>query len=83
MSRYEIIDSRHWKHASGATASLYGAVPWSNEADRVNWRIVIVGYTVRDNVRGTVGIGRKPFETYNEAETWVYEQNKRLGSAKV
>jgi hypothetical protein len=67
--RYEVIESRRWNNAkTGATASLYGAVPWTSEAGRVDWAIETVGYTWRDTVKGTIGIGRVPAKTIEEAE---------------
>lgn len=71
-SRYEIIESRVWIHATtGAKVSPYGAAPWCSEADRPNWTLTAVGYTVRDNRMGTVGIGRVPFLTREQAQVWV------------
>lgn len=70
--RYEVIPSRHWKNSrTGQTASLYGAVPYVNDAEAEGWSLVTKGFTVRDNVRGTVGFGRRPFDTEKEAETFV------------
>jgi len=69
--RYEVIESRRWQRDDGTTASLYGSVPWVSDAERARWAIVTVGYTVRDNQRGTVGIGRAPWATQSEAQAWV------------
>lgn len=69
MKRYEVIESRCWKNArTGASASIYGAVPYQSDAETEGWSIVTLGYTIRDNVAGTVGIGRTPFATMAEAE---------------
>jgi hypothetical protein len=73
--RYEIIESKHWKHVSGRTASIFGSVPYVNDADAENWQIVIAGWTVRDNRSGTVGIGRKPFQTREEAQAFADKFN--------
>jgi hypothetical protein len=46
----EVIESKRWKHkATGATASLYGAVPWSGApGDRKeDWQLENVGWTIR------------------------------------
>jgi hypothetical protein len=73
--KFEIIESKHWRHSAGMTASLYGAVPWTSEADRQNWSVQVVGYTLRNIKTGTVGIGRKPFKTYEEAVEFVSQFN--------
>jgi hypothetical protein len=73
--RYEIIESKHWKHVSGRTASILGAVPYVNAADAENWQIVIAGWTVRDNRSGSVGTGRKPFQTREEAQAFADKFN--------
>lgn len=68
MKRYEVVPSRFWRHVRTAvTASLYGACPWMKESEREDWQIVERGFTVRDNVQGTVGLGRKPFDSEAEA----------------
>jgi hypothetical protein len=68
---FEIIESKRWKHSSGLTASIYGAVPWTSEADKNNWTIETIGFTLRNIKTGTVGIGRKPFETYQDAVNFL------------
>lgn len=68
--RYEVIESRCWKNSrTNQTASLYGAVPYQFDAEAEGWSVVTVGFTIRDNINGTVGTGRKPFATRAEAET--------------
>jgi hypothetical protein len=71
MARYEVIESKVWKRDDGASASPYGAVPWTSAAEEKRWTLVTRGYTVRDNERGTVGIGRVPWATRAEAQEWV------------
>lgn len=73
----EVIEARRWKHtgnaaqpATGRTASVYGSVPWVSEADRSAWTLEVVGYTIK-HPDGTVGIGRPPFATREEAQAWV------------
>ena len=34
--------------------------------------IQIVGYTVQHKKTGTVGIGRQPWKTLEEAQNWLY-----------
>lgn len=71
MSRYDVIPARGWKRDDGATASIYGAVPWVSDAERRRWIIQTNGWTVRDNQRGTIGMSRPPWPTREEAEAWV------------
>jgi len=79
--RYTVIPRQYWLNfKNGATASLYGAIPWTREADKSNWQVVSVGFTVRDNVRGTVGICRKPWDTEAEAHVWADAENARLAA---
>ena len=55
MERYELIEQKHWKHTNGATASIYGACPWTNDWDKPNWDVVSAGFTIRDNKTSEVG----------------------------
>lgn len=74
-----IIPSRRWKHkATGATASLYGAVPWSGApGDRKeDWVLEDVGYTIQWE-DGTIGVGRPPFNSKAEAESWLERDKAR------
>jgi hypothetical protein len=75
MQNFEIIESKHWKHTNGMTASIYGSCPWVSDADRHNWVLEVVGYTVRNVKTGTVGIGRKPFKTHAEALEFISQFN--------
>ena len=82
MLQYEVIESKVWRHAiTGRTASIYGASPWFYIADRPNWSIVSRGWTVRDNVNNTVGIGRPPWANRDEAQAWADAENERLTRA--
>ena len=77
MKILEVIESRRWTNKlTGQTASIYGAVPWTNPVDKDQWSIETVGYTWRlDN--GTVGLGRKPVATKIEAEKIMENFNNR------
>ena len=67
--RYEVVPSRRWKHRSGRTASIYGAVPYVSDEDEADWSIETVGYTLRDTLRGTLGAASLPFgATKDEAQ---------------
>lgn len=82
MTRFEVIESKSWKRDDGATASIYGAVPWTSPTEEKRWKVVTRGYTVRDNERGTIGVGRKPWDTRAEAQAWVDKETARLEEAR-
>lgn len=69
----KVIPSRRWQHVSGRTASVYGAVPYVSDADKADWEIVTVGYSIQ-NDDGTVGQGRPPYATEAEAQA-VLDRN--------
>ena len=69
---FDIVESKKWVCDDGRTASIYGSCPWVSASERDQWRVQIVGYTVRHKKTGIVGIGRKPWETLEEAEKWLY-----------
>lgn len=74
----EVIPSRRWRNkTTGAIASIYGAVPWWDAAAKDHWEIETCGFTIRWP-DGTVGIGRKPFETREEAESYLALQAKNF-----
>lgn len=75
--RYTVIEYKVWKRDDGATASPYGACPWTSDAEEKRWTLVTRGWTVRDNVRGTVGICKPPWKTKEEAEAWVVETERK------
>lgn len=66
MIRYEIIPNKFWKRKTdGFKVSLWGAVPWTSEAEKADWDLVTDGYSIRDRKQGTVLTGGK---TRTEAE---------------
>ncbi len=67
MKIIEVIESKHWLNIqTGTTASIYGAVPWTTPAEETQWKIMVRGYTWKlDN--GTIGLGRQPVKTYEDA----------------
>ncbi len=68
--RYEVVESKYWKNTrTGATASLTGACPYWG--DPSGWEIASRGWTVRDNKTNTVGVGRTPWKTREEAQSFV------------
>lgn len=71
-----VIPSRRWRHSSGRTASLYGASPWTSQADRANWQIEESGFTIQ-NPDGTIGCGKPPSATREEAQALADRLNAR------
>lgn len=72
MERYTVIEAKQWHHIpTGRRASMYGACPWTSQAEKADWEMVTLGWTFRDNVFGTVGLGRKPFATREAAEHFI------------
>lgn len=69
---FEVVESKRWVCNDGRTASIYGASPYTNDAERSQWRVQVVGFTVRHLKAGTVGIGRQPWPTRQAAEDWLY-----------
>ena len=69
---FDIVESKRWVSNDGRTASVFGAVPWLSDSEREQWRVQVVGFTVQHKRTGTVGIGRKPWDTLQEAESWLY-----------
>ena len=68
---YRVIESRRWKHINGRTVSFHGSVPWMGEYDKQDWHVEITGWTIYNERTGTIGIGRVPFKTEQEAQNWI------------
>jgi hypothetical protein len=66
--RYEVVPACRWRSTDGRTASVYGAVPWTSEAERPLWSVERTGWTVRNPITLETGIGRAPCATREEAE---------------
>ena len=77
MRVIEVIPARRWVNkVTGQTASIYGAAPYVSDADKVNWAIEESGWTwLMDN--GTVGLGRIPAATKDEALAVMARVNGR------
>lgn len=65
-----IIPYRFYRHVSGRSASLYGAVPWRTASEEREWSVVTSGYTI-SWADGTIGTGKPPFATVADAETYL------------
>ena len=74
--RFEVVESKCWRHKNGMTASIYGAVPWTNDKAKDDWQIVVRGFTIRDNRLHTIGCGRMPFKTKEEAQDLCNKWNE-------
>ena len=74
--RYTTRQSKVWKRDDGKTASLYGACPWATDVEKHRWVLEARGWTVFDSVTNTVGLGRKPFKTEEEAMAFCKRHNK-------
>lgn len=74
LMKYEVIEAKIWRHKNGRAASIYGACPWISASDRENWAIEHTGFTVRNTMDGTIGLGRMPFATHAEAAIWCQQQ---------
>ncbi|USN15903.1 hypothetical protein PAPPERLAPAPP_01610 [Brevundimonas phage vB_BpoS-Papperlapapp] len=67
----EVIPHRVWRNTrTERTAGVFGAVPWVSDAEKHEWELVTVGWTVR-HPDGTTGVGRFAFQTKDEAQAWV------------
>jgi hypothetical protein len=75
--RYEVVPSTVLVRDDGLQASPHGACPWTSEAERARWSAKDVGWTVRDSRTGTAGIGRRPWATKEEADSWADARNRR------
>ena len=74
----EVIPARVWRHRNGATASPYGSIPWTGAPgnQKEDWTLETVGWTWR-NANGTIGLGRRPAATREEAEEVMHKVNSR------
>jgi hypothetical protein len=74
----EVIPARRWRHKSGRTASPYGALPWTGAPGntKADWTMETSGWTWA-NADGTIGLGRVPAATREEAEAIMDRVNAR------
>ena len=64
-----VIEAKIWRNVqTRATASIYGAVPYTSEATKADWIIEVVGFTWYDTRSNTVGLGRRSVTTREEAQ---------------
>lgn len=75
--RYEVIESKVWMRDDGKTASIYGACPYYTDAEAARWKVVTRGWTIFDTQSNTVGLGRQPFATKEEAQAKADELNAK------
>jgi len=75
MTTYTVIESRAYVNPLASfKVSPYGAHPGPG------WTLQTVGFTVRNNRTGTVGIGRVPWTNRDDVEAWVIKENARLAA---
>lgn len=67
MKITKVIRSKRLRHtASGATVSIFGAVPWMSESEADEWEVITGRWTwQRDD--GCFGLCRPPAKTEAEA----------------
>lgn len=61
-----IPNLKHVHKVSGKAVSIYGAAPWTSNAEKDMWKVEKSGWTY-ELADGTVGARRPPAKTYNEA----------------
>ena len=72
MTRFDVIPSKAWRNkTTGQKVSPYGAAPWQSPSERGNWELIDQGFTIRDNKLNTVGMGRPPFKTAQDAQALI------------
>lgn len=78
MKILKVIPVKRWfNKITLQTASMHGSVPWTSNAEKMEWELVTVGFTWRlDN--GTIGLGRVPAKTLSEANQIMEEFNNRV-----
>jgi hypothetical protein len=76
----KVIEAFVWLHTSGRRASVYGACPWHSDAEKMDWAMACDGFTIL-HPDGTIGIGRPPFATREEAQAWV-DANPRFSGMR-
>lgn len=82
MRIIRVIESRIWRNeATGRTASIYGAAPWIGPKTN-EWNMVHNGWTWEmDN--NTIGMGRVPAKTRDEAQAIMDDINGRADTAAL
>jgi len=68
---FEVCAYQFWQHETGQTASIHGAVPWTSALDKSRWKVVEKGFTLYNPNTNQYGIGRKPFDTRQEAQAYA------------
>jgi hypothetical protein len=73
-----VIPAKRWRKNTGQTASVYGSVPWTGAPGnrKEDWHMEESGWTW-ENRNGTVGLGRVPAATREEAEEIMRRVNSR------
>ena len=77
MKHWSVVPYSVWQHTSGKRASIHGAVPYVNEAQKAEWSVVNAGYTLYNSHFNTYGCGRPPSKTHAEAQAMADSFNNR------
>lgn len=78
-----VIPARHWVNLrNGRTASVYGALPYTSNAEKADWEVQENGWTWQ-NDNGTIGLGRVPAKTREEAEEVMRKNNARIDENRL
>lgn len=76
--RYEVVASKVWLNAvTGQKVSPYGAIPWTSDAEKTQWKLVNQGWAIYDSFSNTYGCGRPPFENEQDAQALCDKFNSR------
>ena len=74
----KVRESKCWvNNRTGAQASIYGACPYWSEAEAADWEVKSVGWTW-EHPNGTIGMGRPPAKTREEAQAVADNLNQRF-----
>ena len=77
MKVWSVVPYRVWLHTSGKRASIHGASPYRNEAEKAQWSVVDAGFTLYNSHFNTYGCGRAPSATHAEAQALADNFNAR------
>ena len=71
MQEISVVPFYVYVHTSGRQASIWGACPWTSEAERQEWAEECRGWTWRvvgNDGSVTEGLSRPPAKTWEEAD---------------
>ena len=81
---YIVVESKIWQHkTTGRRVSIYGACPWTSDAEKADWDLVSPGWTLFNRATNTVGCGRVPWATREAAQAQADEWNTKRAQLAV